>query len=64
MKVTLRSTSHNMINIPAEFWKELGWEIGDKVELIKCSDYGDDGKFSHKTITVERVKDQIIKEIK
>tara|TARA_R110002167_G_scaffold266052_2_gene472794 strand:- start:28 stop:234 length:207 start_codon:yes stop_codon:yes gene_type:complete len=62
MKVSLRSTSHNIINIPAKFWKELGWKIGDEIELIECSDHGTDGYFSHKTITVERVKDQTIKD--
>tara|TARA_R110002020_G_scaffold63438_2_gene169406 strand:- start:4938 stop:5117 length:180 start_codon:yes stop_codon:yes gene_type:complete len=31
--VTLRSTSGNKINIPAEAWKKLGWKLNDKLKM-------------------------------
>ena len=67
MKVILRSTELNVINIPSKLWKKLGWELNDEVELIECElyhlhdeEYNDGNDFSHKTITIERTKDQII----
>ena len=71
MKVILRSTELDMINIPSKLWTKLGWELNDEIELIECEKYhlhdekySDGNDFSHKTITVERVKDQIIEEEK
>ena len=31
--VILRSTSGNKINIPKEVWKNLGWNLNDKLKL-------------------------------
>ena len=31
--VILRSTSGNKINIPKDAWKELGWNLNDKLKL-------------------------------
>jgi len=41
--VILRSTSGNKINIPKEVWKNLGWELNDKLKLTYWFDsYEDD----------------------
>tara|TARA_Y100001973_G_C5170564_1_gene318771 strand:+ start:11 stop:202 length:192 start_codon:yes stop_codon:yes gene_type:complete len=37
--VTLRSNSKSVINIPKDVWKELGWNLNDKLKLTFF--YGD-----------------------
>ena len=33
MKVRLRNTSNKMVNLPEAYWKDLGWNINDDLEI-------------------------------
>jgi hypothetical protein len=43
--VILRSTSGNKINIPKDAWKQLGWELNDKLKMtFLFSDPSEEGE--------------------
>ena len=33
MKVKLRNTSNKMVNLPEEYWKDMGWNINDDLDI-------------------------------
>ena len=38
----------------------MGWNLNDELYLIEAEQYDENCEFSHKTITVERVKDNTL----
>jgi len=53
----LRNTNTNVINLPYPIWKEAGWDINDKVNVLLCGEYTAKGIWTHSTVTIERVED-------
>jgi antitoxin component of MazEF toxin-antitoxin module len=57
MNVILRSTESKVINIPSKIWKEIGWNVGDEIELVICENLNSKGQ-SWNSISVDRTKDE------
>lgn len=53
----LRNTNTSVINLPSVIWKEAGWNINDKVNVLLCGEYTAKGICTHYTVTIERVED-------
>ena len=57
MSYKLRGTGNYKVNIPNEIITKLGWNLNDEVDVLISGEYGNNVKFTHNTITIERVVD-------
>jgi len=57
MEYILRNTGTIAVNLPSEVWKDAGWNINDKIDVILCEMYSDEGIQTHYTLSVERIED-------
>ena len=44
MIVKLRSTSNKMVNLPEEYWQDMGWNINDDLDIEFTFDQPDGHK--------------------
>ncbi len=57
MSYKLRGTGNYKVNIPNDILNKLGWNLNDEVDILISGEYGNNAKFTHNTITIERVVD-------
>ena len=64
MKAILRNTSltfqdgkfKGVVYLPSAMWQDAGWSLGDNVTLTLCKEYDDSGKFSHNSVSIEKIE--------
>ena len=61
MKVILRNSSHDMINIPDGIWKKAGWKINDECLIYLDKVDEEDSDWGYK-ICISRVPESITSE--
>ena len=54
MKVALKSTESKKVNIPSKIWKELGWKIGEELEIKVERGLTKDREYFRECIVIER----------
>ena len=52
----LRGANDMMINLPHKVWRDLGWKVNEKMELIPKKMYNKDKNTAY-TITIRKVED-------
>jgi len=53
----LRNTSHGLVKMPEEYWKAVGWKIGEEITIVESTCYVDGKNKDYKELVLTRIKD-------